>query len=127
MTKAEVILWSSLRGKQLSGLKFRRQHPLGPYVVDFFCASHRLAVEVDGGVHDDADRAYRDADRDSWIQARAIRLLRIPNDLVLDNLRAATRLIERVALQPVVYPEARGDGSPVHPAPQGPPPPAGED
>jgi very-short-patch-repair endonuclease len=107
MTRAEVILWSALRGKQLAGLKFRRQHPLGPYVVDFFCLSRRLAVEVDGGVHDCDDRARRDELRDAWIRAQAIRILRVPNDLVLNDLEAAMRLIESVALETVAYPEAR--------------------
>jgi very-short-patch-repair endonuclease len=107
MTKAEVVLWSALRGRQLGGLKFRRQHPLGPYVVDFFCVSHRLAIEVDGGWHADADRACRDADRDAWIRSRAIRILRLPNDLVLDDLDATKALIERVAREAAPYPEAR--------------------
>jgi very-short-patch-repair endonuclease len=51
MTRSEQRLWMALRGKQLGGVKFRRQHVLGPYVVDFFCSARRLAIEIDGGVH----------------------------------------------------------------------------
>ena len=54
---AEIRLWSRLRGKQLAGFRFRRQHPLGPYVVDFFCAEAKLIVEVDGGQHADDGEA----------------------------------------------------------------------
>lgn len=107
MTKSEIVLWNALKGRQLAGLKFRRQHPLGPYVVDFYCLSRRLAVEVDGGVHAIEDRALRDEQRDAWIRAQGIRVLRVTNDLVMTNAEAALRLIERVALEVAVYPEAR--------------------
>jgi very-short-patch-repair endonuclease len=56
MTPAEKMLWQQLRGRGLNGLKFRRQHPLGNLIVDFYCAEHRLVIEVDGGIHD-ADHA----------------------------------------------------------------------
>jgi len=103
MTPAEVALWSALRGKKLGGLRFRRQHPLGPYVVDFFCVSQRLVVEVDGGVHADADRTERDAVRDGWIRQQKLRLLRVSNELVLTNMAAALTLIETTARTPPVY------------------------
>ncbi len=51
MTKAEIVLWSKLKGKQLNGLKFRRQYSINNYVVDFYCPELRLAIEIDGGVH----------------------------------------------------------------------------
>ena len=70
-TDAEIRLWSRLRGKQLAGLRFRRQHPLGPYVVDFFCAEAKLIVEVDGGQHADDGEA-----RTRWVEARAYRVIR---------------------------------------------------
>ena len=67
-TDAEIRLWSWLRRKQLEGFRFRRQHPLGPYVVDFFCAAAKLIVEVDGGQHaDDGDA------RTDWLEARGYR------------------------------------------------------
>jgi len=69
-TDAEIRLWSRLRRKQLEGFRFRRQHPLGPYVVDFFCAAAKLIVEVDGGQHaNDGDARTR------WLAARGYRVI----------------------------------------------------
>jgi len=56
MTPAEQKLWNALRGKQLDGLKFRAQHPVGPFVLDFWCPARKLVVEVDGGVADRSDK-----------------------------------------------------------------------
>src|SRR6266849_6079578 len=73
-------LWSRLRRKQLEGFRFRRQHPLGPYVVDFFCPEAKLVVEVDGGQHaDDGETRTR------WIEAQGYRLIRFWNNDVLAN------------------------------------------
>ena len=84
MTLPEVILWHWLR-KRPESLKFRRQHPTGPYVLDFFCSDARLAIEVDGEVHSRGDRPQRDAARDEWLQSAGIETLRIPaNDLLND-------------------------------------------
>ncbi|MDB5407035.1 MAG: endonuclease protein [Rhodospirillales bacterium] len=79
-TDAEMRLWWRLRHKQLGGFRFRRQHPLGRYVVDFFCAEARLIVEVDGGQHaDESDTRAR------WIEAQGYRLIRFWNNDVLGN------------------------------------------
>jgi very-short-patch-repair endonuclease len=59
-TPAEAALWELLRGKRVGNLRFRRQHPLGPFVLDFCCPSVRLVVEVDGGIHLEAEQAVRD-------------------------------------------------------------------
>jgi very-short-patch-repair endonuclease len=72
-----------LRGKQIDGFRFRRQHPLGPYVVDFFCPTARLIVEVDGGQH--AKRSATDAQRTAWLEARGYRVLRFWNNDTLSN------------------------------------------
>jgi len=93
MTPSEQRLWHALRGKRLNAIRFRRQHVLGPYVTDFFCSSARLAIEIDGGVHDDEDRQARDANRDQWMASQGVRVLRIPNRLVEDNIDAALRMI----------------------------------
>jgi very-short-patch-repair endonuclease len=64
MTPAEQILWDRLRGRRFQGLKFRRQHPLGRFIVDFYCAEHRLVIELDGGIHrhqQEYDQACTDA------------------------------------------------------------------
>ena len=79
-TDAEIRLWSRLRRKQLDGFRFRRQHPLGPYVADFFCAEGRLIVEVDGGQHAaDSDTRTR------WLVGRGYRVIRFWNNDVLAN------------------------------------------
>jgi adenine-specific DNA-methyltransferase len=79
-TDAEMRLWWHLRQKNLGGFRFRRQHPLGPYVVDFFCAEARLIVEVDGGQH-----AEESDTRSRWIEAQGYRLIRFWNNDVLGN------------------------------------------
>jgi very-short-patch-repair endonuclease len=87
-TDAEIRLWSRLRRKQLEGFRFRRQHPLGPYVADFFCAEAKLVVEVDGGQHaDDGDTRTR------WLAARGYRVIRFWNNDVLANTEGVLQMI----------------------------------
>ncbi|HEY8004393.1 MAG TPA: DUF559 domain-containing protein [Phenylobacterium sp.] len=74
-TATERVLWSRLRQRRLGGLKFRRQTPMGPYVLDFLCLRHRLVVEADGPFHD----AARDAARDAWLETKGFRVLRFSN------------------------------------------------
>ncbi|MDX3884553.1 MAG: endonuclease domain-containing protein [Sphingomonas sp.] len=113
MTLPEVILWQALR-KRPDGLKFRRQHPAGGYILDFFCSDARLAIEIDGEAHSRAGRIMRDAARDEWLQAAGIRTLRIAATDVLRDSEAVMRMI--VA-------EAGGRLPLHHPAlPGGPPP-----
>jgi very-short-patch-repair endonuclease len=76
LSTPEVALWQWLRGRP-DGLKFRRQHPAGPYILDFYCPSARLAIEVDGGGHDLAEQVAHDARRDAWLQAQGYRVLRV--------------------------------------------------
>lgn len=80
LTQPEQMLWSLLR-RNRTGRHFRRQHPLGPYILDFYCASARLCVELDGPVH--GERVdHHDARRDAWLAARGIRTLRFPVEAV---------------------------------------------
>ncbi|WP_292073003.1 endonuclease domain-containing protein [Brevundimonas sp. UBA7534] len=97
MSLPEVQLWQALRGRQLEGLKFRRQHPLPPYVLDFYCAEARLAVEIDGETHAMPGRAAQDARRDSFLMEQGVRTLRIPARAVLDDLASVTDHIAREA------------------------------
>jgi len=78
MDLPEVLLWNRLRRRQLGGLHFRRQHPLGDYIIDFYCDAARLAVEVDGYSHDVADRPERDQRRNAWTAGQGVTTLRIP-------------------------------------------------
>ena len=82
MSLPEVLLWRELRE---APLKFRRQHPLGPYVLDFYCASARLGVEVDGIGHDMGDRPKQDEAREAWITAQGITVIRIAATEVLQS------------------------------------------
>jgi very-short-patch-repair endonuclease len=84
LTKPEFMLWQYLRTSP-SGHKFRKQHPAGPYVLDFFCARANLAIEVDGAAHDTDVRVERDIARDTWLSERRIDTLRIPAIDVLKN------------------------------------------
>jgi very-short-patch-repair endonuclease len=84
MTPAEQRLWQALRSQKLSGLKFRRQHPIGQFVLDFFCPACALAVELDGSVHD--RQQEQDAARTKHLTAYGYRVLRFRNTEVLTDL-----------------------------------------
>ncbi|MBY8822031.1 endonuclease domain-containing protein [Sphingomonas colocasiae] len=92
MSLPEVLLWRALRGRPY-GLKFRRQHPAGDYVIDFFCLEAGLGIEVDGVSHDMGDRPERDMARDAWLLEQGAEVLRIPARDVLDDLDAVVRHI----------------------------------
>ena len=83
-TDAERLLWSRLRGRQLSGFRFRRQRPIGNYVCDFVCLSDRVVVELDGSQH--VERADYDARRDRFLRLNGYRVLRFWNGDVMDRL-----------------------------------------
>jgi very-short-patch-repair endonuclease len=87
MTLPEVLLWQALRGRP-ANLRFRRQHPAGIYVLDFFCPRHRLAIEVDGEVHGRGDQPERVSVRDAWLKGEGIKVVRIPAADVLRDLEA---------------------------------------
>lgn len=92
MSLPEVLLWRELR-KGPGGLKFRRQHPAGPYVADFFCHDARIIIEIDGEAHECGDRPERDEARDAWFVERQFRVLRIPAGEVLGNLEGVIQWI----------------------------------
>ncbi len=85
MTEAETMLWSKLRDRQVEGLKFRRQHAIGPFIADFVCLERRLVVEVDGGQH--AEVAERDEARSAIIAEHGFRVVRFWNSEVMANTR----------------------------------------
>ena len=97
MTDAERRLWSALRHRRLEGYKFRRQHPLGPFVLDFACIEHRLAVEADGGQHADNPD---DARRTRWLERQGWRVLRFWNNDVLANPSGMVDVILRTLTLP---------------------------
>jgi very-short-patch-repair endonuclease len=93
-TKAENVLWQALRNKQLDGLKFKRQVPLGGYILDFVCFEARLIIEVDGGQHSESKR---DLERDRHFESQGFRTLRFWNDEVVGNLDGVCLAIIREA------------------------------
>jgi very-short-patch-repair endonuclease len=104
MTPAERTLWQALRGDAIDGLRFRRQHAVGRFVLDFYCASRKLAVEVDGGIHD--AQQDLDTERTAALALRGIRVIRFRNEDVLGNLQD---VVERIrwwaAFEPGEEPE----------------------
>jgi very-short-patch-repair endonuclease len=90
MTDAERLLWRHLRAHRLGGQKFRRQHPIGPYIVDFAHSGARLVIEADGGQH---NGSAGDAVRDAWLQSRDFTVLRFWNDEILLNIEGVLEAI----------------------------------
>jgi very-short-patch-repair endonuclease len=95
MTEAERALWALLRRRQLAGHRFRRQQRIGPFIADFVCLECRLIVELDGEVHDHANRVVADMQRDAWIKSQDFQIVRIPNGMVLNDPQAVLDLIAR--------------------------------
>ena len=91
LTDAEQLLWQHLRQKQITGIKFRRQHPVGRYVVDFACLARKLAIEVDDGQH--AETRARDRQRDAFLAHEGFRVLRFWNNEVLGNIEGVMEKI----------------------------------
>ncbi|MCW4462224.1 endonuclease domain-containing protein [Sphingomonas sp. BT-65] len=98
MTPPEIGLWLALRSND-QGLRFRKQHGAGNYVLDFYCAPARLAIEVDGEAHERGDRPARDSARDAWLNSRGVHVLRYPAQEVLANLEGVVRQILAIAIK----------------------------
>ncbi len=84
-TAAEACLWQLLMGRQLLGRKFRRQHSVGSYILDFYCPEERLAIELDGASHDDPLRSKYDHKRTEYLTRQGIRVVRIDNQVLFDR------------------------------------------
>ncbi|MEJ0074381.1 MAG: endonuclease domain-containing protein [Alphaproteobacteria bacterium] len=91
-TNVEMRLWQKLRSRQL-GVDFRRQHPAGPFILDFYCPALRLTIELDGGQHNDAEQSKRDRQREHWLIERGVTILRFWNSDVTQNLRGVLEVI----------------------------------
>jgi very-short-patch-repair endonuclease len=107
MTLSETALWNALRNRGL-GVKFRRQVPIGRYIVDFLCAEKRLIVESDGPAHDNPSQKAHDKDRDLWLKSQGFNILRLPNDLVVGAPELAVQRIKSalkdISSQPILHP-----------------------
>jgi very-short-patch-repair endonuclease len=92
-TEAEALIWYHLRARRLCGFKFRRQHPIGPFILDFYCVPRRVAVELDGGQHFEPERQTYDERRTVFLRERGITVLRFNNDLVFAETEAVLQAI----------------------------------
>ena len=92
-TEAEILLWSQLRRRELGGYRFRRQHPVGPYTLDFACLDPRLAIELDGSQH--YEDPLRDRRRDAYLRGQGFRTLRFSNHEVFSDLEAVLEAIHQ--------------------------------
>jgi very-short-patch-repair endonuclease len=95
MSLPEVLLWRELRRKA-AGVRFRRQHPVGPYILDFYCPEAKLVIEIDGTSHDMGGRPQRDDARDRWLAEQGLRVQRIAAAVVLKDPVAVADTIRRL-------------------------------
>lgn len=106
-TDTENVLWMHLRSKQIEGLRFRRQQPIGRYIVDFVCFEKRIIIEVDGGQH--VLEKEKDAERDGWLRGQGFKILRFWNIEVLTNIYGVLEVIrENCLLHPPLPPPVKG-------------------
>ena len=103
MSLPEALLWRLLRRAN-----FRRQHPIGPYVLDFYCAAKKLAIEIDGMAHDLGDRPQRDDTRMAWLEAQGVQVMRIAAKDVLANPNSVADGLIQLCAEPPRSPRALG-------------------
>ena len=94
-TDTERLLWKYLRAKQVQGLKFKRQQPVGKYIVDFMCFEKKIIIELDGGQHMQASEEQKDRERDKWFKAQGYTVLRFWDNEVLINTMGVLEVIRR--------------------------------
>jgi very-short-patch-repair endonuclease len=103
LTPAEKTLWQALSKRQLNGMRFRCQHPVGPFIVDFYCPEHRLVIELDGSIHD--HQTEQDTARTAQLNQFGYRVIRFRNETVLTNLEHVLhQILEATCSQPYQNP-----------------------
>lgn len=110
LTKAEVVLWYYLKGRQFHGYKFRRQHGIGRYVVDFYCPALKMAIELDGSQHYEREAKEYDREREAFLNGLGIQVVRFPNNVVIRDVRSVL-----AALGEIVEERGRVAGPPPPP------------
>lgn len=93
-TEAEAILWDTLKDYKSKGFKFRRQHPIGNYIVDFYCHKKKLIIEVDGKYHEDKDQRQQDNYRTEFFEENDLHIIRFTNDHIINNLIEVLKIID---------------------------------
>jgi very-short-patch-repair endonuclease len=111
-TDAERLIWAALRGRRMKGANFRRQAPIGPYIVDFVCHAAALAIEIDGGQHFESRQEQRDARRDAFLASKGLRVLRFSNHDVMSNRAGVLETIAAAveSAPSLTLPRKRGRG-----------------
>ena len=107
MTEAESIIWSCINKRQLDGLRFRNQHPIGRYIADFYCHETKLIIEIDGGIHD--TRKEYDFYRDGYLQAGGYSILRFTNKQILTDIDTVLEIIHAKAKEIILSSPPSGD------------------
>jgi very-short-patch-repair endonuclease len=97
MTLAEKILWDKLRNRKLDGLKFKRQHSIGNFIIDFYCASEQLLIELDGEIHNNDEVQMKDRERDAVLKEMNFKILRFNNEDIHYNLEGVLNTIKKTA------------------------------
>lgn len=110
MPEAEKIMWNYLRNRRLNGWKFRRQHSIGPYIVDFFCPDAKLVIEIDGDSHFGPEAEQYDAVREAHIQKQSIRVVRFTNTEIFNNI---DEVIASLVFKLGDPPRSQYDGNPL--------------
>ena len=111
MSPPEVLLWQILR-RSPAGIKFRRQYAIGPYVADFYCPSARLAIEIDGSIHNFEQQAEHDVRRDELIGKFGVRVSRIAaSDVLRDAASVASAIVDLCSAGPLHHPRSRGENA----------------
>jgi len=107
LTQAERRLWSALRDRRANGYKFRRQHQIGPYFVDFLCPESGIFVEADGAHHEDEEQAWYDYRRTNWLKSKGYRVLRFRNHDILRHPSQVIDAIEKALVETAPHPSRR--------------------
>jgi adenine-specific DNA-methyltransferase len=97
MTDADALLWFLLRNRRIAGAKFRRQHPVGRYILDYYCVENKLGIELDGGQHSEA--TDYDRHRDDWLRSQGIRMLRVWNNQMLLETEGVMEVIYQAIIE----------------------------
>ena len=110
-TPSERLLWRHLRNNYLHGLKFRRQHVIGRYIVDFCCIEKKWVIEIDGEIHSEGDIPKRDLIRQREIEKMGYRVIRFSSQDVMENLGGVIEMLSIVLREPSPYPLPEGEGA----------------
>ena len=119
LTEAERIIWYAVRAHRLNGASFRRQTPIGPFIVDFVCHDARLIIEIDGGQHFESENEKRDARRDRFLASKGYRVLRFSNHDVMKNRHGMVEAIDAALAASPSQTDAAQAASPSLPSPAG--------